>query len=165
MRPRQIVGLLAIVLIGVVGESAAQSGTITTVAGTGTFGYNGDGMLATSAQLFSPTGITLDVDGNLFIVDTGNHRIRRVQVAAEALLSDLVISLNLQKGISNAFDAKLDVAVNALEDANENIDVVAINGMYAFMNQVEGQRGNELTDAEADLLIAAAQAIISALGD
>ena len=56
----------------------AGTGIITTVAGTGTFGYNGDGILATSAQLARPVGITLDAVGNLFIADINNQRIRRV---------------------------------------------------------------------------------------
>jgi sugar lactone lactonase YvrE len=56
------------------------SGVITIVAGTtaGT-GYSGDGGPATSAQLgFYPRSVTLDKDENLYIVDGGNNRIRRV---------------------------------------------------------------------------------------
>ncbi|MBI3951846.1 MAG: hypothetical protein HY314_15465 [Acidobacteria bacterium] len=55
-----------------------RSGIITTVAGTGTPGFNGDQRLATTAQLAAPTGITVDAVGNLYIADLGNHRIRRV---------------------------------------------------------------------------------------
>jgi sugar lactone lactonase YvrE len=51
---------------------------ITTYAGTGTSGYNSDGGLATSSQLDAPTGITTDRAGNLYIADTRNHRIRKV---------------------------------------------------------------------------------------
>jgi sugar lactone lactonase YvrE len=54
------------------------SGTITTVAGTGTKGFSGDGGPATSAQLFTPFGIAVDAGGNLFIVDTDNARVRKV---------------------------------------------------------------------------------------
>jgi cysteine-rich repeat protein len=53
-------------------------GTISTVAGTETRGYNGDGMAATSAQLDSPSGVALDSLGNLYIADSNNNRIRRV---------------------------------------------------------------------------------------
>ena len=42
-------------------------GTITTIAGTGSFGYNGDGILATSAQVNKPTGIAFDSIGNIYI--------------------------------------------------------------------------------------------------
>jgi streptogramin lyase len=56
----------------------AQSGTISTVAGTGKVGFGGDGGPATKAQFSSPHSIALDADGNLFIADIGNHRIRKV---------------------------------------------------------------------------------------
>ena len=55
-----------------------QSGVITTVAGTGTFGFSGDGGAATSAELGAPSGVFADGLGNLFIADSSNHRIRRV---------------------------------------------------------------------------------------
>ena len=54
------------------------SGTITTVAGTGEQGYSGDGGPAVQAQLDSPLGVAVDAAGNLYIADTYNHRIRRV---------------------------------------------------------------------------------------
>lgn len=56
----------------------AQTGIITTVAGTGNQGYSGDGSAATGAQLFTPLAIAVDAEGNLFIADLQNHRIRRV---------------------------------------------------------------------------------------
>ena len=52
---------------------------ITTVAGTGDSGYNGDGMPATEAGLAGPSGLALDVEGNLYIADTFNGRIRMVE--------------------------------------------------------------------------------------
>ena len=54
------------------------TGVITTVAGTGTAGYSGDGGLATSAEINGPTGLTVDPYGNLFFADAGNARIREV---------------------------------------------------------------------------------------
>ena len=53
-------------------------GTITTLAGTGQSGYSGDGGLARVAQLSNPSGITTDFLGNIFVSDTGNHRVRRI---------------------------------------------------------------------------------------
>ncbi|MEK6589698.1 MAG: RHS repeat-associated core domain-containing protein, partial [Nitrospinota bacterium] len=53
---------------------------ITTVAGNGIAGYSGDGGAASSAMLYSPTGVTVDKLGNLFIVDYWNARIRKVNV-------------------------------------------------------------------------------------
>ena len=54
------------------------TGLITTVAGSGTQGFSGDGGAATDAALNSPWGVTTDSSGNLFIADTDNVRIRRV---------------------------------------------------------------------------------------
>ena len=54
------------------------SGTITTIAGTGEEGFAGDGGPAVEAQLSSPVGVAVDAAGNLFIADSGNRRIRRV---------------------------------------------------------------------------------------
>ena len=52
---------------------------ITTVAGNGTPGLAGDGGPAALAQLHGPTGIAVDVAGNLWIADTGNHVVRVVR--------------------------------------------------------------------------------------
>ncbi len=53
-------------------------GTITTIAGNGIPWFSGDGGPATAANLQYPTGVAVDHDGNLFIADAANHRIRRV---------------------------------------------------------------------------------------
>ncbi|MDE2965617.1 MAG: fibronectin type III domain-containing protein [Acidobacteriota bacterium] len=52
--------------------------TIYTVAGTGQRGFSGDGGPAVDAQLARPRGLAVDPDGNLYIADVYNHRIRRV---------------------------------------------------------------------------------------
>ena len=54
------------------------SGIITTVAGTGAPGYNGDHMAATASQLSSNWGIAADRYGNIYIADQNNNRIRKV---------------------------------------------------------------------------------------
>lgn len=59
---------------------------ITTVAGTGQPGFSGDGGLAVDAQIFAPVGqaaaptsrIAIDSDGNLYLADTANNRIRKI---------------------------------------------------------------------------------------
>ena len=59
-------------------RKVSPAGIITTVAGNGTQGFSGDGGLATNAQLSYVTGIAVDPNGNLYINDTGNYRVRRV---------------------------------------------------------------------------------------
>lgn len=54
------------------------AGTITTVAGSSSLGFAGDGGPATSARLNTPLGLALDSAGNLYICDSGNDRIRKV---------------------------------------------------------------------------------------
>jgi hypothetical protein len=54
------------------------SGVIQTVAGTGQGDFAGDGGPATQARIEAPQGVALDSQGNLYISDTGNHRVRRV---------------------------------------------------------------------------------------
>jgi sugar lactone lactonase YvrE len=56
----------------------SSAGIISTVAGTGTQGFSGDGGPATAATLDSPIGLAIDVSRNLYIADTHNHRIRRI---------------------------------------------------------------------------------------
>jgi sugar lactone lactonase YvrE len=54
------------------------TGIITTIAGTGAPGYSGDTAAATTATLALPHGLTIDPAGNLYLADTANHRIRRI---------------------------------------------------------------------------------------
>ncbi len=55
-----------------------ETQVVTTYAGTGDSGYNGDGMIATEAGLAGPSGLALDTQGNLYVADTFNGRIRKI---------------------------------------------------------------------------------------
>ncbi|HEX2918067.1 MAG TPA: Ig-like domain repeat protein [Edaphobacter sp.] len=55
-----------------------KTGRITTIAGTGALGFSGNAGPATQASLALPRGVSLDSQGNVFIADRGNHRIRRI---------------------------------------------------------------------------------------
>ena len=55
-----------------------SSGALSIVAGTGHAGFSGDGELATIAMLSAPEGLALDSEGDLYIADAGNDRIRKV---------------------------------------------------------------------------------------
>ena len=63
----------------VIRKYTAATGVVTVYAGIdGTSGSTGDGKRASKAKLYSPIGITIDVLGNVYIADTNNYRIRRV---------------------------------------------------------------------------------------
>ena len=62
-------------------RKVTPAGVISTVAGTGIEGFSGDGAAATSAQINNPFAVAADAAGNLYVADTNNHRIRKVDTA------------------------------------------------------------------------------------
>jgi trimeric autotransporter adhesin len=56
-------------------------GIISTVAGTGAAGYTGDGAAAVAATFNTPTGIAIDNGGNLYVADSGNNVVRKINTA------------------------------------------------------------------------------------
>ncbi|MES2701669.1 MAG: T9SS type A sorting domain-containing protein [Bacteroidota bacterium] len=65
----------------VVRKISASTGIITTVCGNGGGGFSGDGGPATAAHFETPGGAVVDLAGNIYIPDYGNHRIRKVSAA------------------------------------------------------------------------------------
>ena len=55
-----------------------SGGVIATIAGTGVAGFSGDGGSALNAELNCPYGVAVDVAGNVYVADLGNHRVRRI---------------------------------------------------------------------------------------
>jgi sugar lactone lactonase YvrE len=93
------------------------SGIITIVAGTGTAGFSGDGGVATKAQLSQPRGLAVDSAGNLFIADSGNHRVRRVDqngtITTVAGNGNLVFAGEGGLSTNTGLRGPVDVAVGA----------------------------------------------------
>jgi trimeric autotransporter adhesin len=98
-----------------------STGVITTVAGTGVSGYNGDGGQATSAEISSPYGFPVDASGNLYIADFDNHRIRMVTKSTGVITTVTGTGVSGYNGdgvqatsaeISSPFDVAVDASGN-----------------------------------------------------
>ncbi|HMF36072.1 MAG TPA: Ig-like domain repeat protein, partial [Isosphaeraceae bacterium] len=104
----------------------SPDGIISTVAGNGMPGYNDDGIKATDAKLNAPTGVAVDAQGNLFIADTGNNRIRKI--SPDGIISTVagngISGYNEPKGVSDgikATDAMLNAPMGVAVDAQGNL--------------------------------------------
>jgi uncharacterized protein (TIGR03437 family) len=98
-----------------------SNGIITTVAGTGTAGFSGDGGPATSAQLDAPLAVALDSAGNLYIEDLGSARVRMV--------SNGVITTIAGNGTAGA-GGDDGPAINAQLDFNGGLAVDAAGNVF-----------------------------------
>ena len=105
------------------------AGIISTIAGTGAVGFNGDGGLATSATLYYPSGLTFDKSGDLYFGDTDNNRVRKIN-------SSGIISTEAGSGISG-FSGDGSLAINAHLQGPNCVTFDVIGNMYIsdFRNQ------------------------------
>ncbi|MDH4228994.1 MAG: PxKF domain-containing protein [Nitrospirota bacterium] len=111
-------------LMAGMGATAASAavGDVTPVAGTGAAGYTGDGGVAVSAKVNSPQGVAADANGNLFIADSLNHRIRRVDAATGVISTVVGIGLVGFSGDGGpALLAKLNRPVDVAVDSAGNL--------------------------------------------
>ena len=101
-------------------RKVTPDGVMTTVAGNGS-GVLGDGGPATSAGIYGPTGVALDAAGNLFISDTGNHRVRKVSVSGIIT----TVAGNGTQGFSGdggpAISASISTVIGVAVDAAGNL--------------------------------------------
>ena len=103
----------------------SSSGTITTYAGTGTSGSNGDNGAAISAQMTLPYGVALDHSGNLFIADLYNNKLRKVNMAG-------IITTYAGTGISGssgdgglAINCQLPMVIGVAVDISSNVYILS----------------------------------------
>lgn len=107
-----------------------RDGIISTIAGTGEAGYRADGGPALSASFHAPGGLAFDDEGDLYIADTLNQRIRRVDVRGD-------ISTVVGTGIaafggdgSSAIYAELNLATNPLDAMGQGIAVAPSGDVF-----------------------------------
>lgn len=120
-----------------------SQGNVTTFAGTGNSGYSGDNDLATKANLQNPEGLSLDADGNLFIADTGNHVIRKVDtngiittVAGDGtggFSGDSNLAVNAQLNEPNDMTINTSGEIFIADTANHRIRKVDTNGIITTL--------------------------------
>ncbi len=98
-----------------------SGGTLSTVAGSGTGSYAGDGASATSAELFNPNAVAVDGSGNLYIADTGNHIIRKVSGGTITLFAGIPDVPGFQGDNGLAVGAALSSPSGIAVDAAGNV--------------------------------------------
>ena len=102
------------------------AGAVSTVAGNGVQGFAGDGGAATSAQLDSPTGIAVDANGNIYIADSHNNRIREVSGGVMTTIAGTGVPGFSGDGASAA-SAALDMPMAVCVDSRGNIYIADTN--------------------------------------
>jgi uncharacterized protein (TIGR03437 family) len=119
------------------------SGAVTVIAGDGGYLFRGDGGPAIMARLNAPSGVALDVNGNLWIADTANARIRQVSMGSG--------QINTVAGGSGQLNSPLQIAF----DPNRNL----------LIADAAGFRIRELTAVQNGLLTVAGTGAFGNSGD
>ena len=97
-----------------------SGGTISTIAGTGVSGYGGDNGVATSALLALPSAVAVDSNGNLYVADTNNHRIRKISSGTITTIAGDGEELYAGDG-GSATAAALDSPTGVAVDSSGNV--------------------------------------------
>ena len=134
------------------------SGTVTTVAGTSSPGSTGDGGLATSARLNQPNGVALDSGGNIYIADTNNHRIRKINIA------DGKISTIVGQGlVRTGYDGEAKLALGSHLNTPTGVAVDAQGNIY--INDKGNGRVRKVAVSDSKIYTVAGSGAIGFSGD
>lgn len=118
----------------------SPDGTVTTIAGTGTRGFSGDGGVASVAQLDSPYGIAFDGRASLYIADLGNARVRRV--GPDGTITTVAGGGSLPAGGANEGSPGTVVALttprNLAFDASGNLYISDFTGQCVYRLSAAG---------------------------
>lgn len=117
---RSLALLICFSVAGLMVSSPAAAQLIHTVAGNGGGGYSGDGGRATDAMLNEPQGLAVGKDRSIYIADSANHRIRKVD--AYGAISTVASNISVPQDIAIGVDGKLYVA------GFNNVYAVSMNG-------------------------------------
>jgi len=110
-------------------------GIISTIAGTDSVGYNGDGIPATTARLTGPTNIAIDGTGDVYIADADNNRIRKVNTAGIISTIAGTGAASFGGDGSNATMAQMNGPTGIAFDAAHNLYIAdAANGRIRMIN-------------------------------
>ena len=108
------------------GVAEAQIGSVSVVAGTGIAGFSGDGGPAAKAQFNFPVGLAVDANGNIYVADQDNYRVRRIDangvvttIAGNTIIANGPGSISGNGGL--ATKAEIGVPVAVALDAADNL--------------------------------------------
>jgi sugar lactone lactonase YvrE len=116
-------------------RKVSANGIITTVAGNGTYGYTGNGGLATNAELNFPSAVALDASGNLFIADAYNNVIRKV--TTNGIITAVVAGLNTPGDVAVDASGNLFIA----DTYDQRILKWSTNGLETTVAGIDSQTG------------------------
>jgi hypothetical protein len=113
----------------VIRKVTVSTGIISTVAGIGSGGFNGDNIQATAATLNGPHDVVFDSYGNLYISDRYNNRIRKVDVSTGVITTVVGIGTSSSTGDGGAAtSATINGACNSRFDSSGNYYISECDG-------------------------------------